>query len=130
MPTNATIADAQGIGTILDDEPRISINKVSKAEGHRNTTSFSFTVRVSAAYDQPVTVNYATANGTARAGTDNTAQSGALTFAPGETIKTITIIINGDKTREANETFNVDLFGAKQQLSDRHRARYWNHSQR
>jgi len=58
-----------------------------------------------------VTVNYATANGTATAGGDYLAKTGSVTFAPGETIKTITIVVNGDKTRESNETFFVDLFG-------------------
>ena len=43
-PTNATIADGQGVGTILDDEPRISINNVSKSEGNGGTTTFTFTV--------------------------------------------------------------------------------------
>jgi hypothetical protein len=58
-----------------------------------------------------VTVNYATANGTATAGSDYQAKSGSVTFAPGETTKTITIVVNGDKTAESNETFFVDLFG-------------------
>jgi hypothetical protein len=110
-PTNATIGDGQGTGTILDNEPRISINNVSRSEGNGKTT-FTFTVSLSAIYDQAVTVNYATTNGTATAGTDYTAKSGVVTFAAGETIKTITVVIKGDKTREANETFFVDLFGA------------------
>jgi len=56
-PTNATIADGQGIGTILDDEPRISISDVTKAEGKKGqTTLFTFTVTLSAACDQPVTI--------------------------------------------------------------------------
>jgi hypothetical protein len=110
-PTNALIADDQGIGTILDNEPRISINNVNKAEGKSGSTTFTFTVSLSAAYDQTVTVKYATANGTAKAGTDYTSKSGTVTFAPGETIKTITVVINGDRTRESNETFFVDLFG-------------------
>jgi Calx-beta domain/FG-GAP-like repeat len=109
-PSNATISDAQGIATILDDEPRISINNVSKAEGN-STTTFSFTVSLSAAYDQAVTVNYGTASGTAKAGSDYTSKTGSVTFAPGETIKTITIVVKGDRTRESNETFFVDLFG-------------------
>jgi hypothetical protein len=111
-PTNAAIADGLGTGTILDNEPRISINNVSRAEGKSGSTTFTFTVSLSAAYDQTVTVKYATANGTATAGRDYTSKSGTLTFAPGETIKTITIAVLGDKQKESNETFFVDLFGA------------------
>lgn len=109
--TNATIANGWGNAVIVDDEPRISIGNVSKSEGDRKTTTFTFTVSLSTAYDQAVTVNYATANGTATAGSDYLAKSGSVTFLPGETIKTITIVVNGDRTRESNETFFVDLFG-------------------
>ena len=110
--TNAVIADALGIGTILDDEPRISIDDVTKREGPRDKTAFTFTIRLSAAYDQPVTVNFATADGTAKlADGDYVASSGTVTFAPGETIKTITVWVNGDRKREANETFLVNLSG-------------------
>jgi hypothetical protein len=42
---------------------------------------------------------------------DYVAQAGTLTFNPGETTKTITIVVNGDSKREADETFFVDLFG-------------------
>jgi hypothetical protein len=112
-PTNATIADGQGIGTIVDDEPRITINNVTKAEGkNRKTTLFTFTVTLSAAYDQAVTMSFKTANGTATtSNNDYVARTGTLTFAPGETSKTITIEVKGDSKREANETFYVDLFG-------------------
>jgi hypothetical protein len=110
--TNAFVADGVGVATILDNEPRISINSVTQSEGNGKSTSFTFTVRLSAAYDQAVTVNYATANGTATAGSDYQAKSGSVTFAPGETIKTITIVVNGDKAKEANETFFVDLLGS------------------
>jgi hypothetical protein len=58
-----------------------------------------------------VTVNYGTANGTATGGEDYTAASGTLTFAPGETTKTITIKVKGDRKQEADETFFVNLFG-------------------
>jgi len=111
-PVNAVIADSQGAGTILDDEPRSAINNVSKKEGNGNTTQFAFTVTLSAAYNQAVTVNYATANGTATAGSDYQAKSGTLTFAPGVTTMTITIIVIADKVQEADETFFVDLSGA------------------
>ena len=111
--TNATIADGQGVGTILDNEPRISISDVTKTEGKKNkTTLFTFTVTLSAAYDQPVTVSFQTVNGTATTGdNDYVAKTGTLTFAPGETTKTITIDVKGDNKKEANETFYLDLFG-------------------
>ena len=57
-------------------------------------------------------VSIRTANGTATAGSDYASKTGSVTFAPGETMKTITVTVNGDKQRESNETFFVDLFGA------------------
>ena len=112
-PTNATLTDVQGQGTIVDDEPRISISDVSKAEGKRGqTTLFTFTVTLSAPYDQAVTMSYRTVNGTATSGSgDYVAKTGTLTFTPGVTSMTITIEVKGDSKREANETFYLDLFG-------------------
>jgi hypothetical protein len=112
-PTNATLADGQGMGTIVDDEPRVSIGDVSKKEGNgKKTTLFTFTVTLSVAYDQPVTMSFQTVNGTAATSdNDYAAKSGTLTFAPGETAKTITVEVKGDGKREANETFYFDLFG-------------------
>jgi hypothetical protein len=112
-PTNAIIADGQGMGTIVDDEPRISIGDVTKAEGKKyQTTTFTFTVTLSAAYDQPVTMSFKTTGGTAKTSdSDYVAKTGTLTFNPGETTKTITIVVNGDSKKEANETFYLDLFG-------------------
>jgi hypothetical protein len=111
--TNATIADGQGVGTIADDEPRISIGDVSKQEGKKGqTTSFTFTVTLSVAYDQAVTMSYRNADGTAKTSDgDYVAKTGTITFAPGETTKTVTIVVNGDSKREADEAFYLDLFG-------------------
>jgi hypothetical protein len=110
---NATIPDTQAVGTIVDDEPRISISDVSKAEGKRNkSTLFTFTVTLSVPYDQPVTMSFQTVNDTATTSDgDYVARTGTLTFAPGETTKIITIEVKGDSKRESNETFYVDLFG-------------------
>ena len=112
-PTNATMADGQGVGNIVEDEPSIGISDASKREGKNGkTTLFSFTVTLSAAYDQPVTVSFRTADGTATtADNDYVAQTGTLNFAPGETTKTVTIEVKGDSKREADETFYLDLFG-------------------
>jgi hypothetical protein len=109
---NANILDGQGVGTIVDDEPRISISDVSKKEGRKNTTTFTFTVTLSVAYDQPVTMSFRTVDGTAKTSdNDYVASSGTLTFAAGQTSKTITIDVNGDSERESDEYFYLDLFG-------------------
>jgi hypothetical protein len=104
----------RGTGTIVNDDPlpTLAINGVQKLEGTSGTSAFAFTVSLSAPSGQTVTVNYSTASGTATAGTDYLAQSGTLTFTPGETSKTITILVYGDKTKEADETFFVNLSGA------------------
>jgi hypothetical protein len=112
--SGATSASYGGFstGTIVDDEPRISVNNVNQKEGNgKKTTLFTFTVTLSVAYDQAVTMSYRTVNGTATTGdNDYIAQLGTLTFAPGETTKTITIEVKADNKREANELFYLDLF--------------------
>src|SRR5262249_17379580 len=94
-PTHATFSNSSGLGTILDDEPRISISDVTRSEGNKGqTTLFTFTVTLSAAYDQAVTLSFRTTDGTAKSNDqDYVASTGTLTFAPGETSKTITIQI-------------------------------------
>jgi len=69
-------------------------------------------VTLSAVSSQSVTVNFATANNTATAGSDYVATSGTLTFNPGDTTKPITVVVNGDTTVEPNETFFVNLSNA------------------
>jgi Calx-beta domain len=90
---------------------RISISDVTKREGRKGTTLFTFTVTLSAAYDQAVTMSYRTVDGTATTSdSDYIAKTGTLTFAAGETTKTITIEVKGDSKREADEIFYLDLF--------------------
>lgn len=107
---NTIISNNSAIGQINDNDvspPAISINDVSASEGQ----NLIFTVRLSAAYASTVTVNYATATGTATA-LDFTAQSGTLTFAPGVTSATISIVTRSDKnTLEGNEYMYVNLSG-------------------
>nr|WP_127170044.1 putative Ig domain-containing protein [Xanthomonas sp. BRIP62415] len=112
--TGATVADAQGLGTIVNDDavPSLSIDDISVNEGNSGTTTATFTVSLSAASGQTVSVNYATANGTATAGSDYVARSGTLTFPPGTTAQGVAITVNGDTAVEASETFSVGLSGA------------------
>ncbi|QSB44331.1 hypothetical protein IDJ81_13580 [Tsuneonella flava] len=70
-----------------------------------------FTVSLSASYSSPISVNYATANGTAL-GLDFTSQSGTLTFSAGQTSKTISIATKPDAMVEGNETFYLNLSSA------------------
>ncbi len=89
--------------------PALSVNDVSVTEGNTGTTGASFTVSLSVASSETVTVNWATADGNATAGSDHTAAGGSLTFAPGETSKTVTVAVQGDTTDEPGETFFVNL---------------------
>ncbi|MFC7298174.1 Calx-beta domain-containing protein [Herminiimonas aquatilis] len=108
--SNTSNASASGVATIVDNDaqPSLSINDVTVNEGAGTAT---FTVTLSAASGQTVTVSYNTSNGTATAGSDYTAVANTLTFAPGETTKTITVNITNDTVYEGTvgETFNVNL---------------------
>ena len=110
-PTNATCGRCTATGTIEDDNdlPKLSIGDIEASEGDSGTTPMAFTVRLSAASEQTVTVRYATANGTATKPADYTASSGTLTFRPGDTSRTITVNVTGDTVDEENEKFTVRL---------------------
>jgi chitinase len=89
--------------------PTLSINDVTVTEGDSGTTNAVFTVNLSAASTQTVSVNYGTANGTATAGSDYTATSNTLSFAPGQTSKTISVPIVGNTLAEGSENFTLNL---------------------
>jgi probable HAF family extracellular repeat protein len=112
VSSGAIIGDGVATATILDDEPRISIGSVVKQEGNSGTTPYNFVVTLSAAYDAPVSVNFATANQSATAPGDFTARTGTLTFSAGQTQQTITVSVKGDRQREYQEVFYVNLSGA------------------
>lgn len=113
-PTNGTLADATGVGTIVDRAvapqplPTLSIGDAAVTEGNVQTQAV-FIVSMSAASTTPVTVAYATAADTAQAGSDFVARSGVLTFAPGATALAITVPVVGDTVSESSETFGVVL---------------------
>jgi len=109
---DAVLGDGQGTVTIVDDEPRIDITSVSKNEGNSGNTPFSFTVTLSAASSAAITVNFTTADGSAKAVEDYVAQGGTLTFSAGQTSKTVTVTVKGDRKSEWQEVFYVNLSGA------------------
>ena len=89
--------------------PAVSVAGASVTEGNSGTSNLAFTVSLSDATTSPVTVRYATSDGTATAGSDYVGDSGTLTFAAGESSKTITVAVIGDVAAEANETFAMTL---------------------
>ena len=115
-PSGATLEDESATGTIADDDvpslsitdddvPSLSITDATAVEGEKAR----FAVRLDAAGEQTVRVSYGTAGGTATEGTDYSGASGTLTFAPGDTEKTISVQTRGDETDEPDETFSVAL---------------------
>jgi len=106
-----------GIGTIVNDDPVpvISIADTTLAEGNGGQTLAQVSVTLSNPSGQIVTVNYQTADGTARAGAfpgDYVAASGTLLFPPGLTQQTISVAITGDTLTEFDETLGVQLSNA------------------
>jgi hypothetical protein len=75
-------------------------------------TNAIFTLTLTNPSPQTVTVNFATANGTATAPSDYASQAGTVTFSPGQTVKTISVPIVADAIREQEENFFVNLSGA------------------
>jgi len=114
----ATISDGQGQATIVNDDtasspPAISIRDASIVEGNSGSRQMTFTVYLSHGSNQKVRVKYRTANGTAKTGNnDYVGTSGTITFAAGETVKTITVTVRGDKKEEGDEYFHVNLSSA------------------
>jgi Ca2+-binding RTX toxin-like protein len=108
---DVVLGDGQGEGTILDDDPLagLTIGNSSVSEGSSGSTSATLSVSLSAATEKTITVDYQTADGTAQAPSDYSEASGTLTFAPGQTTKSVIVSVNGDTEIEPNETFLVEL---------------------
>jgi len=110
-----SIGTATATATITNDDvaplPNLTINDVTAVEGNSGTTTFRFTVTLSApAPAGGVTFDIATANGTATAGSDYVASTlTSQTIAAGLTTYTFDVTVNGDTTFEPNETFFVNV---------------------
>jgi Calx-beta domain/Bacterial Ig domain/FG-GAP-like repeat/Bacterial cadherin-like domain len=128
VPTTATIGikvkdsggiENDGVDTSAEKTFTITINPLEVSitaatefvnEGNSNTSEYDFTVKLSNPNSEAVTVKYAVVDGTATlADKDFLPGSGTVTFAPGETSKTIKVLIQGDTKFEADQTFKVNL---------------------
>ncbi|WP_297325434.1 Calx-beta domain-containing protein [Nitrosomonas sp.] len=108
---NATIADSFGLATIIDNDapsgiPVVSINDFVVDEASKEA---AFVITLDRPSTSAVTMNYATQNGTAIAGADFVAKTGSLSFAPGETAKTVKVTVTNDAAFENAEAFNLAL---------------------
>ncbi len=110
-PSNATILDGQGVGTITDDDPppSISIGDVTVTEGDAGTTNASFTVSLSAVSGLPVSVDFTTLDGSAMQPGDYTLTTGTLVIPANTPSAPILVPVVGDTTVEGSETFTVNL---------------------
>ena len=118
-PTGVVVVTGMlvGTGTIVDDDtPTLTIDSPSAAEGDSGTANLDYTVTLSPAVPSghSVTVDWSDAGGgTASSGTDYTALAGGtLTFAAGETSKTVSVTVQGDSAFEPDETVRVQIGNA------------------
>jgi hypothetical protein len=109
--SDTTVDDGTAIGLIRDNDPApsLSIGNATATEGNSGTTNAVFTVSRSGASVLPLTVQYATANSSAQAGSDYLPVGGVLSFAAGENSKQITVPVIGDTVVESNEFFVLRL---------------------
>jgi hypothetical protein len=115
-PTNASLAKGTGIGTLVyvtTGAVSVYVDDPTVAEGYQGVTLLGFTLSLSnGGVSGPVKVDYTTADGTAVAGTDYTAQSGTLTFAGVRKQGSIVVAIHGNSTPGSNRTFFLNLSNA------------------
>ena len=103
--------DSTGVWLVISNQS-VSIGDASVTEGDTGTTNATFELTLPGPRTQQVTVDYATADGTAVAPADYAPANGTVTFAPGQTSKTITVAVKGDTLDENAETFFVNLSNA------------------
>lgn len=112
----AVIGDAQGVGTINDNDAPPACQGVSFAVSSSGAVTEGansvFTVTKTGTGTGSCAVNYASTNGTATAGSDYTAASGTLTFTTAQTSQTVSIATIDDATVESAETLSLNLSGA------------------
>jgi hypothetical protein len=110
-PVNATLNGGgdvlQVTGVIEDDGRTLFVSDPTILEGDSGTTEAVFELRISEAASVPMEFSYATLNGSATAGSDYSARSGSVTFAPGQTVVYVRVPVTGDTVSEASETFSL-----------------------
>ena len=109
-PVNARLGpqDAAATGTIVDDDVTPGLT-ITDARAVESSGEIAFLVTLEAASGRPVSVVCSTTDETATVDEDYLGERGVLTFAPGETQRTIRIVVLDDNRQEKDETFILDL---------------------
>jgi subtilisin family serine protease len=112
-PQGARLGRGVGTGRIIDDDPssraRVGVGDASIVEGDRGTRTLRFTVSASTIVASPVSISYATTDGTALAGNDYAARSGTVTIPAGRSSVAVSVFIRPDRVSESIETFSLRL---------------------
>ncbi len=108
-PNGAALADAVAIGTIVDDDPPLPEVSVSDCQALETGGACAFEVSLSHDIFVSTFVDYATADGSAAAGSDYVARTGTLTFTQGSLTRTVTVSVLDDVVPERDETFFLNL---------------------
>jgi chitinase len=111
-PVGAVLGDGTGIAYLSADvgTPQVSPRDAAASEGGAGTTTLTFPIELTAPAAKPVTITYATADGTATvAAGDYQAKTGTVTIAAGATSIGVPVTINGNTTPQANRTFSLKV---------------------
>jgi hypothetical protein len=112
-PSNPAVVLADGLATariLNDDQATLSVSDASIAEGDAGTRLLNFVVTLSGAVDGGFSVDYASADLSARAGEDYEADSGSLAFAGSDgEVRNVSIVVSGDRVVEPDEQFELRL---------------------
>lgn len=110
-PQGLLIGTGAAVGTIFDDDgsPAPSVSDAATLEGSAGTRRVSFTVSLLSPSAIRLQFRFGTVDGTARSPADYVARRGVVTFAPGETTRTVTVAVRGDTAREGPESFRLEL---------------------
>jgi uncharacterized repeat protein (TIGR01451 family) len=113
-PTNAVLGSAKGVGTIFNDNPLpyLLVSDATVLVNKSGTTNAVFNVSLSVPGGQAVTVSCYTSDGTAIGGTDYVPTNNYLTFNPGQTNQTVSVVVESHVTVKPSQTFYLNLYGA------------------
>ena len=116
MAATPLVAALVGVGAptaaLADSQPWVSVNDVTMPRPSTGTSTFAFTVSLGHPSGATVSVNFITADGSARSTFDYQGVVGTATFAPGKTTAVVNVLVNGTTLHTGDRYFYLNLSGA------------------